>query len=82
MRNIRELGLPLDRVESPLVPMQGVTPQETMAVVMKGKIAGKQPCRCTPKAPSRRQLGEWSGAKMTPALIWACATTRKAYDQP
>ena len=38
----RELVGPFDRVESPWLPMQGVTPQEDDGcVVMKGKIAGK-----------------------------------------
>ena len=38
----RELVGPFDRVESPWLAMQGVTPQEDDGcVVMKGKIAGQ-----------------------------------------
>ncbi len=38
----RELVGPFDRVESPWLPMQGITPQsDDGCVVMKGKIGGQ-----------------------------------------
>jgi len=53
----RELVGPFDRVESPWLAMQGVTPQEDDGcVVMKGKIGGASSSgRCARRRLSRRQ---------------------------
>jgi len=66
----RELLGPFDRVESPWLPMQGVTPQEDDGcVVMKGKI-GRQAAVVVALEGAFQggSLGEVSGGKMAAAL--------------
>src|SRR6201993_1707118 len=66
----RELVGPFDRVESPWLPMQGVTPQEDDGcVVMKGKIGGQAAVVVALEGAFQGgSIGEVSGAKMTAAL--------------
>jgi malonate decarboxylase beta subunit len=75
----RELLGPFDRVESPWLPMQGVTPQEDDGcVVMKGKIAGQAAVVVALEGAFQGgSIGEVSGAKMTAALDLACADNEK-----
>jgi malonate decarboxylase beta subunit len=75
----RELVGPFDRVESPWLPMQGVTPQEDDGcVVMKGKIAGQAAVVVALEGAFQGgSIGEVSGAKMTAALDLACADNEK-----
>jgi malonate decarboxylase beta subunit len=75
----RELVCPFDRVESPWLPMQGVTPQEDDGcVVMKGKIAGQAAVVVALEGAFQGgSIGEVSGAKMTAALDLACADNEK-----
>src|SRR6202047_1144537 len=75
----RELLDPFDRVESPWLPMQGVTPQEDDGcVVMKGKIAGQSAVVVALEGAFQGgSIGEVSGAKMTAALDLACGDNEK-----
>jgi len=75
----RELVGPFDRVESPWLPMQGVTPQEDDGcVVMKGKIAGQAAVVVALEGAFQGgSTGEVSGEKMTAALDLACADNEK-----
>ena len=75
----RELVGPFDRVESPWLPMQGVTPQEDDGcVVMKGKIGGQAAVVVALEGAFQGgSIGEVSGAKMTAALDLACADNAK-----
>jgi malonate decarboxylase beta subunit len=75
----RELLGPFDRVESPWLPMQGVTPQEDDGcVVMKGKIAGQAAVVVALEGAFQGgSIGEVSGEKMTAALDLACADNEK-----
>jgi malonate decarboxylase beta subunit len=75
----RELLDPFDRVESPWLPMQGVTPQEDDGcVVMKGKIAGQSAVVVALEGAFQGgSIGEVSGEKMTAALDLACADNEK-----
>jgi len=75
----RELVGPFDRVESPWLEMQGVTPQEDDGcVVMKGKIAGKAAVVIALEGAFQGgSLGEVSGEKMTAAIDLACADNEK-----
>jgi malonate decarboxylase beta subunit len=75
----RELVGPFDRVESPWLAMQGVTPQEDDGcVVMKGKIAGQAAVVVALEGAFQGgSIGEVSGAKMTAALDLACADNEK-----
>jgi malonate decarboxylase beta subunit len=75
----RELLDPFDRVESPWLPMQGVTPQEDDGcVVMKGKIAGQAAVVVALEGAFQGgSIGEVSGEKMTAALDLACADNEK-----
>src|ERR1700747_1682786 len=75
----RELVGPFDRVESPWLAMQGVTPQEDDGcVVMKGKIAGQAAVVVALEGAFQGgRIGEVSGAKMTAALDLACADNEK-----
>ncbi len=75
----RELVGPFDRVESPWLPMQGVTPQEDDGcVVMKGKIAGQAAVVVALEGAFQGgSMGEVSGEKMTAALDLACADNEK-----
>jgi malonate decarboxylase beta subunit len=71
----RELVGPFDRVESPWLPLQGVTPQaDDGCVVMKGRIAGRPAVVVALEGAFQGgSLGEVSGAKMTAALDLARA---------
>ncbi len=71
----RELVGPFDRMESPWLPMQGVTPQsDDGCVVMKGRIAGRQTVVVALEGAFQGgSLGEVSGEKMTAALDFARA---------
>jgi malonate decarboxylase beta subunit len=75
----RELVGPFDRVESPWLEMQGVTPQEDDGcVVMKGKIAGRTAVVIALEGDFQGgSLGEVSGGKMAAALNLACADNVK-----
>jgi malonate decarboxylase beta subunit len=71
----RELVGPFDRVESPWLSMQGVTPQaDDGCVVMKGKISGRPTVVVALEGAFQGgSMGEVSGAKLTAALDLACA---------
>jgi malonate decarboxylase beta subunit len=75
----RELLGPFDRVESPWLAMQGVTPQEDDGcVVMKGKIAGQAAVVVALEGAFQGgSMGEVSGEKMTAALDLAYADSKK-----
>ena len=75
----RELVGPFDRVESPWLAIQDVTPQEDDGcVVMKGKIAGKAAVVVALEGAFQGgSIGEVSGEKMTAALDLACADSEK-----
>src|SRR5580693_9892267 len=75
----RELLGPFDRVESPWLAMQGVTPQEDDGcVVMKGKIAGHAAVVVALEGAFQGgSLGEVSGAKIATALDLASADNMK-----
>jgi malonate decarboxylase beta subunit len=70
----RELVGPFDRVESPWLQMQSVTPQaDDGCVVMKGKIAGKAAVVIALEGAFQGgSMGEVSGEKMAAALDLAC----------
>jgi malonate decarboxylase beta subunit len=71
----RELVGPFDRIESPWLPMQGITPQaDDGCVVMKGKISTRQAVVVALESAFQGgSIGEVSGAKMAAALDLACA---------
>jgi malonate decarboxylase beta subunit len=71
----RELVGPFDRVESPWLPMQGVTPQEDDGcVVMRGKISGQATVVVAIEGAFQGgSIGEVSGAKFAGALDLACS---------
>ena len=75
----RELLGPFDRVESPWLATQGVTPQEDDGcVVMKGKIAGQAAVVVALEGAFQGgSMGEVSGEKMTAALDLAYADSKK-----
>ena len=75
----RELVGPFDRVESPWLELQGVTPQEDDGcVVMKGKIAGQAAVVIALEGAFQGgSLGEVSGEKMTAAIDLARADNEK-----
>jgi malonate decarboxylase beta subunit len=75
----RELLGPFDRVESPWLAIQDVTPQEDDGcVVMKGKITGKAAVVVALEGAFQGgSMGEVSGEKMTAALDLACADSEK-----
>jgi len=66
----RELLGPFDRVESPWLPLKGVTPQaDDGCIVMKGKISGRAAVVVALEGAFQGgSLGEVSGAKLTAAL--------------
>jgi malonate decarboxylase beta subunit len=70
----RELAGPFDRIESPWLPMQGVTPQsDDGCIVMRGTIEGQQAVVIAfDGAFQGGGIGEVSGAKLTAALDLAC----------
>jgi malonate decarboxylase beta subunit len=75
----RELVGPFDRMESPWLEQQGVTPQEDDGcVVMKGKIAGQAAVVIALEGAFQGgSLGEVSGAKIAAALDLASADNVK-----
>src|ERR1700688_4931613 len=75
----RELVGPFDRMESPWLAIQGVTPQEDDGcVVMKGKIAGHAAVIVALEGAFQGgSMGEVSGEKMTAALDLAAADNEK-----
>jgi malonate decarboxylase beta subunit len=75
----RELLGPFDRVESPWLSMQGVTPQaDDGCVVMKGKISGEAAVVVALEGAFQGgSMGEVSGAKLTAALDLACSDNEK-----
>lgn len=75
----RELLGPFDRVESPWLAMQGVTPQEDDGcVVMKGKVAGHAAVVVALEGAFQGgSIGEVSGEKMTASLDLAYADSKK-----
>jgi malonate decarboxylase beta subunit len=70
----RELAGPFDRIESPWLVVQGVTPQaDDGCIVMRGTIAGQQAVVVAiAGAFQGGGIGEVSGAKLTAALDLAC----------
>lgn len=75
----RELLGPFDRIESPWLAVQGVTPQaDDGCVVMKGKLAGQAAVVVALEGAFQGgSMGEVSGQKMTAALDLACADNEK-----
>jgi malonate decarboxylase beta subunit len=75
----RELAGPFDRIESPWLPMQGVTPQaDDGCIVMRGTIGGKQAVVIAfHGAFQGGGIGEVSGAKLTAALDLARVDNEK-----
>src|ERR1700752_1872854 len=75
----REWGGPFDRVESPWLAIQGVTPpSDDGCVVMKGKIGGQAAVVVAlDGAFQGGRMGEVSGKKTTAALDFACADNEK-----
>ena len=75
----RELGGPFDRVESPWLPLQGVTPQaDDGCVVIKGKISAQSAVVIALEGAFQGgSMGEVSGAKMTAALDLARADNER-----
>ena len=75
----RELADPFDRMESPWLEMQGVTPQaDDGCVVMKGNILGQSTVVIALEGAFQGgSLGEVSGAKLAAALDLACADNEK-----
>ena len=75
----RELVGPFDRVESPWLEQQGVTPQaDDGCVVMKGKIAGQAAVVIALEGAFQGgSLGEVSGEKMTAAIDLARADNER-----
>src|SRR6202161_3104115 len=78
----RELLGPFDRVESPWLLMQGVTPQaDDGCVVLKGKIAGQAAVVIALEGAFQGgSMGEGSGEKMTAALDLACADNENGIE--
>jgi malonate decarboxylase beta subunit len=70
----RELIGPFDRIESPWLAMQGVTPQaDDGCIVMRGTIGGNQAVVIAFNGSFQGGgIGEVSGAKLTAALDLAC----------
>ena len=74
----RELAGPFDRIESPWLPAQGITPQfDDGCVVLKGTIAGRPAVAVALDGGFQAgSTGEVSGAKMTTALDLAAEDSR------
>ena len=70
----RELAGPFDRIESPWLAIQGVTPQaDDGCIVMRGMIGGNQAVVIAFNGAFQGGgIGEVSGAKLTAALDLAC----------
>src|SRR5271156_9726 len=66
----KELAGPFDRIESPWLPLQGITPQsDDGCIVIKGKIGGSPAVAIAFEGAFQGgSVGEVSGAKMTAAL--------------
>jgi malonate decarboxylase beta subunit len=75
----RELAGPFDRIESPWLAMQNVTPQaDDGCVVMRGMIGGQHAVVISiAGAFQGGSIGEVSGAKLTAALDLACLDNEK-----
>jgi len=75
----RELAGPFDRIESPWLAIQGVTPQaDDGCVVMRGQIGGREAVVIAFAGPFQGGgIGEVSGAKLTTALDLACIDNEK-----
>ncbi len=75
----REMVGPFDRMESPWLPMQDVTPEaDDGCIVIKGKIAGKPAVAIALEGAFQGgSLGEVSGAKMMAALDLAAKDSRE-----
>jgi malonate decarboxylase beta subunit len=75
----RELAGPFDRIESPWLPLQGVTPQaDDGCIVMRGTIGGNQAVVIALNGAFQGGgIGEVSGAKLTAALDLACLDNEK-----
>ena len=78
----RELAGPFDRIESPWLAIQGVTPQaDDGCVVMRGKIGGRQAVVIAFAGPFQGGgIGEVSGAKLTAALDLACIDNERGIN--
>ncbi|MBV8215438.1 MAG: biotin-independent malonate decarboxylase subunit beta [Verrucomicrobia bacterium] len=78
-RTDRELAGPFDRIESPWLPLQGVTPQaDDGCIVMRGTIGGRQAVVIAfDGAFQGGGIGEVSGAKLTSALDLACRDSQE-----
>jgi malonate decarboxylase beta subunit len=75
----RELAGPFDRIESPWLPLQGVTPQaDDGCVVVRGTIGGQQAVAIAFNGSFQGGgIGEVSGAKLTAALDLACRDSQQ-----
>jgi malonate decarboxylase beta subunit len=75
----RELAGPFDRIESPWLQIQDVTPQaDDGCIVMRGTIGGQQAVVIAiAGAFQGGSIGEVSGAKLTAALDLACIDNKK-----
>ena len=75
----RELAGPFDRIESPWLPLQGVTPQaDDGCIVMRGTIGGQQGVVIAFNGAFQGGgIGEVSGAKLTAALDLACRDSQE-----
>jgi malonate decarboxylase beta subunit len=75
----RELAGPFDRIESPWLPLQGVTPQaDDGCIVMRGTIGGHQSVVIAFNGSFQGGgIGEVSGAKLTGALDLACRDSQE-----
>jgi malonate decarboxylase beta subunit len=75
----RELAGPFDRIESPWLAMQEVTPQaDDGCIVMRGMIGGQHAVVIAiAGAFQGGSIGEVSGAKLTAALDLACLDNEK-----
>jgi malonate decarboxylase beta subunit len=75
----RELAGPFDRIESPWLAIQDVTPQaDDGCIVMRGTIGGRQTVVIAFAGPFQGGgIGEVSGAKLTAALDLACIDNEK-----
>jgi malonate decarboxylase beta subunit len=75
----RELAGPFDRIESPWLAIQGVTPQaDDGCIVMRGTIGGQQTVVIAFNGAFQGGgIGEVSGAKLTAALDLACRDSQE-----
>lgn len=75
----RELGGPFERLHSPWLAMQGVTPQaDDGCIVMKGRISGESTVVIAVEGAFQGgSMGEVSGQKLATALDLACADNEK-----